>query len=52
MKYYSIALLSALFSQSEAATAKLLTQNSKKKTLKTVSSKPSTGSEYELEVPL
>jgi len=49
---YQLSLLAALFSQSEAATAKLVTQNSSKKTLKSASSKPATGAAYSLEVPL
>jgi len=49
---YTLALLAALFSQSEAATAKLVTQSSSRKTIKSVSSKPATGAFYELEVPL
>ena len=49
---YSIALLAALFSHSEAATAKLYTQDAAKKTLQTVSSNPATGAAYTLEVPL
>lgn len=48
----SAVTLAALFASSEAATTKLYTQNSSKRTIKYVSARPATGAAYSMEIPL